>query len=124
MMMLGFTLDLFAFATGMGGAWDKTSIEAMLIIGLLCFLIGSILILCLVFLDECKDNKIVKIIFIIVAFVAGIITVIGIAIWGGEADDHHGDIHPYSGAEGVLASLLAILAGVFAILDLVGVGSG
>lgn len=71
MMMLGFTLDLFAFATGLGVFFDKTSIEAMLIIGFLCFLIGSILVLCLVFMDECKDNKILKIIYVIVAFVAG-----------------------------------------------------
>ena len=54
----------------------------------------------------------------------GIGTVIGIAVWGGELDDHNQDIHPYAGAEGVIGSLLAILAGVFAILDLVGCGSG
>lgn len=122
MIMLGFTLDLFAFATDMAAGWEKSSIEAMLIIGLICFLVAAVLGLCLLFLDECKDNKIVTIIFIVVCFVAGIATVIGIAIWGGEEDDSNSEISDYPAAEGVLGSLLAILAGIFGILSLLGVG--
>ncbi len=50
---------------------------------------------------------------------------IGIAIWGGEYDDKLKTDPPANPTTlGVFAALMAILSGVFLILDVLGVGSG
>ena len=50
---------------------------------------------------------------------------IGIAIWGGDTGRGAGNaINTYSTMIGAVGSLMAILAGIFVILDLVGVSAG
>ena len=51
---------------------------------------------------------------------SGVITVIGIAIWGGQFKGNS-DPPAYLTTLGVCSALLAILAGIFAILDIAGV---
>ena len=69
--VVGFLLDLFGFATGMGSGWGGVGTEACMVIGFLCFLAACFMLLCLVFLDELKDNKGCKIAIIVLCFVAG-----------------------------------------------------
>ena len=50
--------------------WYK-GVEACEVIGYMCALIAVMLVLCLVFLDEVKSNKVAHICFIIFSIVAG-----------------------------------------------------
>lgn len=111
--MVGFVCDLFAFSIGLGG---NRGAEGAHIAGFTFWLVATILILCYVFLDECNGNKIILICFVVFAFIAGLATVAGVAIWGG-----FGTLRVYSPTVGCTGALLEILAGIFGILELVGV---
>lgn len=123
-MIIGFILDLFGFAIGIPAIWGDT--VGLLIAGYIFFLTATFLILALAFLDEAKGNMPALICFIITSILAGLLTVIGIAIWGGNTHKYTtaGGVGTYSAMVACCGSLLAILAGIFAILEIVGVGSG
>ncbi|ELT96606.1 hypothetical protein CAPTEDRAFT_226296 [Capitella teleta] len=123
-IMLGFVQELFAIAMGLGNSYVKDSIEACMVIGFLCFLVAVVLGLGLMFLDELAGNKIAQICFIVFALIAGLATVIAVALWGGELNKNNSELPAYSTTVGVCCALCAILAGIFAILDVAGVKSG
>lgn len=121
-MIIGFILDLFGFAIGIPATWGDTI--GLLIAGYLFFLTATFLILALVFLDEARGNMPALICFIIASILAGLLTVIGIAIWGGNTHRYStAGVGTYSAMVACCGSLLAILSGIFAILEIVGVGS-
>lgn len=123
MITIGFLVDLFSYVEGVGAGFGGSGAEACFVIGFLCFVSALVLGLAIIFLDELKGNKPASICFIIFSLIAGIITVIGIAIWGGDNNRKGAAIGSYSTMHGVIASLMAILAGIFAILDIAGVKS-
>jgi len=124
MCTIGFYLDLYGFSTGILDGYNE--VRAAMVIGFLCFLVAFVLALCLIFLDELKDNKPALICLIIFALLAGLCTIIGVAMWGGNAnryfnDSGSGRVGTYPAMLLCMGSLLEILGGIFAILEIAGV---
>lgn len=129
MITIGFILDLFGFATGILDSYND--VRGCMVIGFLCFLVAFVLALCLIFLDELKDNKPALICFIIFALIAGLATIIGVALWGGNRNRFCSNgtcsgqsIGAYPAMLLCMGSLIAILAGIFGILEIAGVKGG
>jgi hypothetical protein len=150
---IGFVLDLFGMSMGngsdaavdvmmqagaaaaagnAGGSYPghRNDKDGLLVTGFLLFLGAAALLLVMVHLDEMKGNKIGLICFGVMAVLAGLLTVIGIAVWLGHCDGWKGSynvsdsIPPYGPMVGCIGSLLAILSAIFAVLELVGVKAG
>jgi len=124
MVTVGFILDLYGFSTGILDGFNE--VRGAMVIGFLCFLVAFVLALCLIFLDELKGNKPALICLIVFALLAGLATIIGVAMWGGNANRYRGfdgyrSIGTYPAMLLCVGSLLAILGGIFAILEIAGV---
>jgi hypothetical protein len=121
-MSIGFLLDLFGFAIGMGD--NNTVTMALLVAGFLCFLIAAILALVITFIDEVRASKLAKICLIVFALAAGVLTIVAIGLWGARDTNSNNPIGCYSSLVGVSGSALAILTALFIVLDLSGCWSG
>jgi len=117
-MSIGFLLDLFGFAIGMGDNNKTTMI--LLVVGFLCFLIATVLALVVTFIDEVRYSVVAKLFLILFALAAGALTIAGIGLWAQRGQDNGIPIGCYSSLVAVCGSTLAILAAFFTMLDLCG----
>jgi len=101
------------------------AVQALEVIGFLSVLTALFLSLCLVLLDELKGNKIALICLCLFSLLAGLMIIIGIAVYEGTTNTNtsssNGDGSEYASTVGVMSGICALLGGVFCILELVGV---
>ncbi|ELT96605.1 hypothetical protein CAPTEDRAFT_226295 [Capitella teleta] len=121
---LSFATMLFAF---MYGAWAKDPIcvgceedlvRFMMVVGYVCLLMAVVLAECLSLLDEVRGNKGALISFIVFAFIAGCCILIADAYYISKIDTA-----TYSNTDTIMSALMALLAGIFALLEVCGVNS-
>jgi len=101
------------------------AVQALEVIGFLSVLTALFLSLCLVLFDELKGNKIALICLCVFSLLAGLMIIIGIAVYEGTTNGNtsggNGDGSEYASTVGVMSGICALLGGVFCILELVGV---
>lgn len=101
------------------------AVQALEVIGFLSVLTALFLSLCLVLFDELKGNKIALIGLCVSSLLAGLMIIIGIAVYEGTTNDTRsgsdGDESELASTVGVMSGICALLGGVFCILELVGV---
>jgi len=111
--MIGFEADVLGLLSFSSG-WSNT--RALLIIAFLLYAIASVL---MVFtkMADLANSMAVSLTVIISLFLAAFLLVIGVAVRRSE------QLNPYSATLEISAALLAILAGIFLVMTLVGGGS-
>lgn len=93
--------------------------EFCMVVGYVAHLLALFLIICLILIEPLSGKKPALIAFVVSALVAGVLELVGIIIFAIEVSDDY----TYSSLHTVLACLMVIVAGVFGILELVGVKS-